>query len=207
MAIVLTWPVGRDGEGASGSTPPPVSPVAVYVLATTLGGAATGVVIGAIGAGLASVTSLHLVAAWALAVAAVAVALQSRGCVAPLPERRAQVPRRWVFWRSRELSAAAFGLMIGSGALTRVQHAAAYVLAAAVLLAPSIALAAAAGALYGLGRGATLGATWIGDRFVGGRPPWSRLLTPTRRLHTVLALAAALFTSAASSVVPRLLEV
>jgi hypothetical protein len=192
MSFVLTWPVGRDKD--SGPDPPPFAPVGAYALASALGGGSMGFVIAQVAAVVRDESGLtHTALGAAAAVTATAaVVLQWTGRLRPLPERRAQVPRRWVRWRRRTVMAAAFGLIIGSGALTYLKHASAYALAALIVLAPSIFAGALVGALYGLSRGMTLVADWIGDRFVGRRPTWPGLGQGTSALNRALATAALL---------------
>jgi hypothetical protein len=177
MGFVLTWPVGRATDSRPGGAPPPLVPVAAYASASVLGGAATGF-------------ALAQLAVAALVTAAAAVTLQWTGRLRPLPERRAQVPRRWLLWRRRTLAAAAFGLVIGSGALTYLRHASAYVLAALIVLAQSVEAGTVVGAVYGLCRGLTLVANWVGDRFVGTRPKWPSSGVSSRGLNRALATAA-----------------
>jgi hypothetical protein len=73
---------------------------------------------------------------------------------------------------------------------TYLKHATAYVLAAVVLLAPTLEAGVIVGALYGFGRGMSLGLTWIGDRFLGRRLPRVRPtkgVTPLNRVAAVVA--------------------
>lgn len=172
MGLVLTWPVGNADPEAPPANPP-AGPVTAYVVASALGGGITGFLIGllagAVRQGPAVVDDVATGAV--LSVALIAVVSEWRGRVTPLPERHAQVPRPWLQWNSRTRTALAFGLMIGSGALTFLKHATAYALGALAFLAPSLLAATLIGALYGFSRGATLVATWAGDRFLGRRPP------------------------------------
>lgn len=204
MGLVLTWPVGRATHHSGiARRPAPFGPVAVYALMSGLGGAATGFFLAYLAAAIraASVIAGTALLAVAGATAVTAVICEWRGRVRPLPERRAQVPRRWLLWRRPTLTAAAFGLVIGSGVLTHLKHAAAYVLGAMILLAPSVGVGTLIGAAYGLSRGMTLVFTWVGDRFVGRRPPWpqsgsrpsalDRMLATTALVSLVAALSAA----------------
>jgi hypothetical protein len=202
MGLVLTWPVGRGTqESGTARRPAPFGPVAAYALSSGLGGAVTGFVVAYVGAAIRAVSATAGVALLAVAGATALIALvcEWRGRVSPLPERRAQVPRRWLLWRRPTLTAAAFGLVIGSGVLTHLKHAAAYALGAIVLLVPSVGVGALIGATYGLGRGMTLMLTWVGDRFVGRRPPWPqsgrRSIALNRALATtaLISLVVALF--------------
>src|SRR5919109_3403092 len=145
MALALTWPVGQEVKlEGSNIRRAPLSPVAAYAFAAAIGGTLTGLAIGA-GALLLRRSSAGVGDTLTIAAAGVgllAIALQWRGGLQPLPERKAQVPRRWLLWRRPAVTAAAFGLMIDAGALTHLRYASAYVLAVLVFLAPS-ALAAA----------------------------------------------------------------
>jgi hypothetical protein len=124
--------------------------------------------------------------------------LQWIGRAAELPQRRKQVPREWLLWPSKSATAFGFGLLIGAGWLTPLRFAAAYVLAAMLLLAPTITAAIVVGLSYGAARGLVLLATWISDRTTGTRPPWDAWASSTRLDHVVaiamtLSLAAAVF--------------
>lgn len=189
MAAVLTWPVGRADD--SENRPPPFAPVAAYVLASVAGGAAVGFAIAQAAVAIGGISGFADAALTLLAGAAVlaAAVLQWKGRLRPLPERRAQVPRHWLLWPRRTLAAAAFGLMIGSGVLTHLKHAAAYALAALIVVAPSVEAGTLVGAAYGLSRGMVLATTWLGDRFVGRRPGWPGAGESSRALNRALASA------------------
>jgi hypothetical protein len=128
-------------------------------------------------------------AAVAIALSATAATLEWRGRVRPLPERRKQVPRIWLHWRRRTLTAAVFGLMLGCGALTHLRHATVYVLVAAVVVSPSVGASIVVGAVYGLCRGATLAITWAADRLHATRPRWPVPVPHPTALNRALALA------------------
>jgi hypothetical protein len=151
------------GPGPHNSTRPPALPVAVYGLSAAGGGALAGAALGWVGAQIATSPNWLRTAAAvvAAAVAVVAVAFEATGRVAPLPERPAQVPRRWTLWRNKSRTAVAFGLMLGAGGFTWLHHASMYVLAVAAAFAASPALGAAVGAVYGLGRGSMLVVAWL----------------------------------------------
>jgi hypothetical protein len=191
MSVVLTRPVGRDTCDAS-ARPAPLGPAAVYTLACCLGGATTGFVLAQLAATIRHASAIGRVSLLPVAgaVALTAVACEWRGTVHPLPERRAQVPRRWVRWRRPTATAAAFGLMIGCGALTHLKHAAAYGLAAMILVAPSVGAGVLVGAVYGLSRGMTLMVVWIRDRFVPRRPLRARSDRAAWALNKALAMTA-----------------
>jgi hypothetical protein len=192
MALALTWPVGRADLGTERSAPPPAGPVVAYIVASTIGGAATALALALISYKARQIAPTAEIAVVVLAavLGLVAVGLEWKGTLGPLPQRRAQVPRRWLLWRRRNVTAIAFGLVIGSGVLTHLQHATTYALAAVIALAPSIELGTALGALYGLSRGITLGLTWLADRRGHERPSWARA-RPHGVVNRVLATVAA----------------
>lgn len=189
MHDALTWPVGRAAhDPRSDAQPAPAPPVLAYVTATLLAGIAVAAAIGA-AAGAARDglgVSPQAVLAVAAPVALLAAACQLAGRMRPFPERRAQVPTRWLQWRHRTLTAAAFGLMIGGGA-TYLRHATAWILVLLLVAAPSVTAAAACGAAYGAARGLPLLVTWIADRVARRRPPWERLGARSAPLSLLLA--------------------
>lgn len=193
MNDTFTWPVG------CGSSPKKVDrnrasllPVAAYAMACALAGSVTGLVIASVG----YVTSqrgpgtIHPLVWVAVGVAAVSVGLELRSRVAPLPQRHAQVPRRWIMWRRPSASAAAFGLLIGSGVFTYLQHATAYALAALLFLSPSPATGALLGGAYDLARGSALVLTWASDQIWRRRLSWHRLSDKDTAVHHALAATA-----------------
>jgi hypothetical protein len=124
----------------------------------------------------------------AAALLVVAAAVQElRGQVAPLPQNVAQVPRRWLLWRRRWATAGAFGLVIGTGTLTTLVHAAAWALAAVVFATGSWTVGLLAGLVYGASRGSTLLATWVGDVAVRRRIDWMVLWRRRRLVQAALA--------------------
>jgi hypothetical protein len=188
MHDVLTRPVGHDRDV---QPPPPASPVFAYALAAALGGAATGLVLGGIGWLLSEVAGRDAQLFVAAPIVALAVVQQLRGQLAPLPQRRKQVPVRWMQWHSRTRTAGAFGLMIGAGVFTNLRHAAAWVVACLVFTLGSPVLGALVGAGYGFGRAIPLIWTWACDRRGGRRPAWDLLWSPRSALSVGLAPVAA----------------
>lgn len=195
MLGVFTWPVRSGCPLSDSAHRPRPAPVATYVLACTLAGAFTAAAVGSASHFVRSLGSApaSLVYAMAAALFAVAALAQFHGTVAPLPQRERQVPRHWLQWRRTTATAAAFGFMIGSGALTYLQFAAAYAVLASIIIAPSFLSGVVIGALYGLTRGGTLFATWAGDRFMGRRPDWERLAAEKHAVDVALGLAAVVF--------------
>lgn len=190
MHSVLTWPVGRAANRFEDVRAPGIRPVVAYVAAAIVGGAGTGTMLGVLGLVARGDGAVRTVCiGTATIVVSLALLLQWRGRVHPLPERRRQVPRRWLNWQNLPRTAAAYGLMIGSGWPIYLGHAVAYCVAVVMIAAPSVATALVLGALYGLGRGSALIATWIGDRFLARRPPWQLLMTRRRDVQRTLAVA------------------
>lgn len=191
MNDVFSRAVVRNTEGKALNERSPFMPVLGYTLASATGGIVTGTALGVLGwlVGPAERPGWLLALS---ALAAMAVVLQWWGAFRPLPQRRKQVPRRWLLWPSRLKTAVAFGLIIGSGALTYIQFAVAYVLATVAMLTESPLAGAALGAAYGLLRAMPLLVTWAADAYRGGRPDWECLLRHRRALNRTLAVAAAL---------------
>lgn len=180
MTHVFTWPVGRAPHSPRPWRPPPFAPIAVYTVIATASGAMTGLLIAEAGALLTLLAhGLPVAIAGALGVVAMASEMQLR--MRPLPQARRQVPRHWTLWPNRVKLAAAFGLQIGAGALTYLEYATAYTLAAILLVAPHPLLGLAVGAIYGAGRAASLDITWLLDRRGRQRVDWDRLI-PARPL-------------------------
>jgi hypothetical protein len=191
MNDVFTWPVGRAPSTCNGlqqNRPPPARPVIAYVVAATLGGGLTGLGLSALGAGARTLgfplDALLAACGGLLVMAAAYLELLER--IAPLPERAAQVPRRWLSWRSKVRTAFVFGVMIGGGVTVRLQHVAAYILAILCFFSPSVLAGVALGALYGLVRGLVLLTTWLMDVREMGRPQWESLAD--RRVSRALAI-------------------
>ena len=181
MNFVFTQPGGCD---ATGGTRRPVTPLLLHAAAATVGGAVTG---GGLGLAGAAIKDALPAGGWLLAVVAVgavsvfAIALQLRGRVAPLPQRHAQVPRRWTLWRPHRV-AVAFGAMLGAGVFTYLHQATMYVLGGVVVLFASPAVGALLGGTYGLTRGLMPLQAWL--------RPWVQPEDdPQRRLWALAARA------------------
>jgi hypothetical protein len=161
MDDVLAQPVGCgvNREHAQTKRRPPFIPVATYAVAMVAGSSISSSFIFTV-ASVARQGSRPVLWGAAGAVAALAAILQLSGRVAPLPERKAQVPRRWTTWRRKAATAAAFGFVLGMGFFTLLHHASIYVLALLVALAPSLASAVIVGALYGSIRAAVALVAW-----------------------------------------------
>lgn len=166
MNLVFARAVVRS-PGAGEWDRAPLAPVAAYSAGTVAGGTVMGLLLAAIGSALVgSLPSAAVVAAVAL-ITAVAVFLQLRGSLGPLPQRHAQLPSRWMRWRSRTRLGVAFGLVLGAGVFTYLHHATAYVLGALLVISASPQVGAIAGATYGLSRAAMLVLAWAHRDWTG----------------------------------------
>ena len=193
MPEVFTWPVGRAVDVKDpllSRQPAPRLPIAAFVLTSTVAGTATALLL-ATGGKLAHVRDAPMAANWvAGSLAVLAIWLELRQRVAPLPQPQRQVPRAWTLWPSRTATGAAFGAMIGAGVLTFLQHATIYILGLALLAAPSMAAAAFCGAVYGFTRAAPVPLSWVANVWFGRRIPWHRLTAYRGRVSVLLAAAA-----------------
>lgn len=165
--------ITRSGERAANWKREPLDllPIAAFVIAAASGGAAVAYALSGLGGTIRGLDpSDHHFAYFALltVVSVPLIALQSRGKMGHLPERHEQVPRRWLTWKRRSWTAAAYGTILGAGFFTHLRYPSMYVLALAVLVAPSSTLAAFGGAIYGLSRGSIVLYAW-----------WSRHLSPS----------------------------
>jgi hypothetical protein len=189
MNEVFAQPVGwkTDVKRPSGA------PILAYLIGIVLGACVTAAAIGLVADTLASGRyGRALVFGLAQISLLAGFVMEIKGTIAPLPERRRQVPTRWLAWPSRSATAGAFGLVLGMSVWTLLHHAAIYVLAGCLLLL-SLPLAVAVGATYGLTRGALLCATWLA---IGAHPRvynnLARFEMPAARsLLSVMALLAA----------------
>jgi hypothetical protein len=168
MNDVFARPVGRDANSKlkGCSLPvvrPRIGPVLTYGIGAIVGGATVGVLFYASGAALLA-RERHGVTFAATLVVSLAVLLEFRGRLRPLPELGVQVPSRWLRWRNKKLTAAAYGLVLGGGIFTYLHHATAYVFWIVVAFGPSQTAALLLGGLYGAQRGAMLAKIWWTQR-------------------------------------------
>jgi hypothetical protein len=176
-----------------------VTPVLIYGSAAAAGGATTALGLWILGSLVQAFIrspgrSGILVVAWLLILAG--VVQEARGVISPLPQRKAQVPTRWLGWRRRSATAAAFGFALGAGVYSYLHHAAAYALGGIILLAPSPATACLVGAAYGLGWSTSLIRSWLGWGDSGGYVSWDSTRLHARVLRYTLigsSLLTALF--------------
>src|SRR3954466_506555 len=177
-------PLGERGRGASWRRT-----VTAYVVASTVGGAAIGAVLGALGMVLhVQDTQWTLVAAGLLALVAAALDLAGR-----LPTVRRQVDETWMTRYRDWVYGAGFGLQLGVGAMTIVTSASLYLTWIVELMTGDAALGATVGAAFGLSRGAPLlGTAHIAtaDTLRGAQRRWQARL-PLARRGTIGVQAAA----------------
>src|SRR3954451_18498652 len=159
-------PLGERGRGASWRRT-----VTAYVVASTVGGAAIGAVLGALGMVLHVQDTLWiLVAAGLLALVAAALDLAGR-----LPTVRRQVDETWMTRYRDWVYGAGFGLQLGVGAVTIVTSASLYLTWVVELLLGRPALSAAVGAAFGLARALPLlgtGRLVTGDALRAAQRRW-----------------------------------
>ena len=129
--------------------------VAIYVAASTVGGALVGLLLGAVGRGLYLVVPGPTRVWPVLIIGALALLYalhEARIVRLPQPERAWQVPngwiRRWPF-----LGAAMFGVILGTGLFTFIPFTSFYVLLAWELGTGSLRIGLVLGAAYGFVRG------------------------------------------------------
>jgi hypothetical protein len=197
MNDVFARPVGRTGRTLYESdSRPPATPVFAYAVASTVGGAAIGGSLTT--AGRLASSLVPTAALWGATIVVLCLAIRAEfaGTVRPFPQRARQVPRRWLTWQRTWATAAAFGLMLGAGAFTLLHHATTYVLAALILVAPTVATGVALGAAYGGVRGLMLIVSWSSRHDVMSMTHGPRVLHGPR-LRALLALAALVSTAAA----------
>ena len=187
MTASFARPVGRDRGLASKMW----LAVAAYWFSAAIAGGLTGLGLSFVGdlfaLGPSSIDTVFVVLLLGLVL--FASWLQWHGKVRPLPERQAQVPRRWLLWRSQTLTAVAFGFLLGSGFLTYLHQASAYVLAALILLAPSDGAGIAVGALYGSTWGLVLLVQRLRSKSIGEEKPRSLYGKVTLRGLSAVSIA------------------
>src|SRR3954451_6401742 len=159
-------PLGERGRGASWRRT-----VTAYVVASILGGAVMGALLGSIGA-LLHVSQAHwlLVVAGVVALAAAALDVTGR-----LPTLHRQVDETWLVRYRDWVYGAGFGFQLGVGAFTIVTSASLYLNWLVELLLGRPALSAAVGAAFGLARALPLlgtGRLVTGDALRAAQRRW-----------------------------------
>ena len=169
--------------------------VTAFVIASTLGGALSGVVAGAIGSLLLRDVSWNGRLGVVAALLALGLVLDLLGKV---PGPRRQVDESWLDRYRGWVYGAGFGFQLGAGVVTIVTNSAVYVAIGAAAATASPAAGAALGAVAGLLRGATIlaGAGLRSpDQLVRFHARMTSWREPARRtgmaLQAVLALTAA----------------
>src|SRR4051794_16069436 len=179
-------PLGERGRGASWRRT-----VTAYVVASTVGGAAIGVVLGALGMVLHVQDTLWtLVAAGLLALVAAALDLAGR-----LPTVRRQVDETWMTRYRDWVYGAGFGVQLGVGAVTIVSSASLYLTWVVELLTADPVAGAVIGAGFGLSRALPLVGTRriaTPDALRSAQRRWQRRLPAARRGTIALQAAAGL---------------
>jgi hypothetical protein len=176
--------VGEEGR----SVRKHVRNVAALVLGGATGGALFSLAIAELGRALREIDPTpgsQVVLLAILGISIFVIAVQLSGRIQPLPEPRRQVPRRWLGWKCRWLTAYWFGFVLGAGALTHLRQASMYALALMVAISPNVYVAVCVGAAYGANRGATVFYTWIMRHFGSSASPGLGRTAPA-----VLAVAA-----------------
>jgi F0F1-type ATP synthase assembly protein I len=136
-------PLGERGRGASWRRT-----VTAYVVASSIGGAAVGALLGTLGALMAiRHTSWTLVVGAVIALVAAFLDITGR-----LPTLRRQVDETWMNSYRDWVYGAGFGLQLGVGAMTIVTSASLYLTWVVELLTGSPAVGALVGAAFGLSR-------------------------------------------------------
>jgi hypothetical protein len=145
MNRVFAWPVGQ------GQFILPLRYSVLYAAAAAFGGLLVGTVVAGLVAAMALLPQ-GVVGPGAALLCFAAATLELTGQVGPLPERRRQVPDRWLQLAPVRY-ALGFGAMLGFGALTYLTHAVVYAVLAVLVVLGDPALAVMAGTSYGLARG------------------------------------------------------
>ncbi len=197
--VFITSSVERDGRESARKRD--LLHITPYVIAAGAGGSVSALIVYALGLAARSVDPTPgalLLKSLILILALVVIDRQRRGLISPLPERRRQVPRRWLRWKWRWLTAVGYGFVLGNAVFTHLRHAAIYSLALLILLAPTITAALATGGLYGLARGGALLWTWHlrrqGSLGEPGLGPHARALLASGALAVPLWLSLQLVT-------------
>jgi len=129
-------PLGERGRGHRGTT------VTLYSLASGVGGAMTGLVLGGLG-------ELVRLPVWVGVIACAAAALLDLS--GRVPTRRRQVDEDWLTRYRRWVYATGFGWQLGTGVVTIVTSAVTYALLVLMVLS-GLPTAVVAGSLFGLVR-------------------------------------------------------
>jgi hypothetical protein len=146
MNRVFAWPVG---QGSSVTMAPQRFSLA-YAAGAAIGGCLIGSCLGLVSAGVGPLSTEPQ--SILLLLASTSVLFEVSGRMGFFPERRAQVPRSWIL-KPGIWTAFRYGLMIGSGALTYLHHAAAYAVVLVLVAVGSPMTLLFAGLTFGTVRG------------------------------------------------------
>jgi MFS family permease len=146
-------PLGERGRNARWATT-----VTAYLLGSSIGGAATGALLGRAGQAVESVVKWSgTTAAIAVVVLAICAAVLDLGLVGlRLPTPRRQVNEDWLHTYRGWVYGFGFGVQLGAGLVTTVATASVYLTMALAFLTRSWALGCAVGGAFGLVRGSTV---------------------------------------------------
>lgn len=122
--------------------------IAMFTAASVIGGATTGLLLGAVGALLSPTDSTALLLSAAACFAAATLDLSGRS----VPSGRRQVDEDWLTRYRSWVYAVGFGWQLGTGVVTIVTSAATYCLLVLLLLQGSIPAAVGIGLVFGLVR-------------------------------------------------------
>lgn len=146
MNRVFAWPVGHDDSRQADRLVR-----AVFFLSAAVGGILLGLLLATVAKG-ASLVAADYREGFGAIVIAVAALLQLSGTMGVFPERGKQVPVS-VVENGQFAAALVYGVMLGTGALTRLRFASAYAVLAMMVVLADWRLAFALGVLFGSIRG------------------------------------------------------
>jgi hypothetical protein len=176
--------------------------LAAHVLSTAAGALAVGAAIWALRLGLEAVAPhrARQLVAWgpvllALAALYLLAAVLTGSLRLPMLDR--QVPQEWRVRLGPERASLAYGFVLGTGVLTRINSPAFYLLPLAVLVTPSPVLGLALAAVYGLARGGIITVRSVSLRAVQFSDPEQVAVRGLQRRHSVVTLQLMLLTAVA----------
>jgi hypothetical protein len=176
--------------------------LAAHVLSTAAGALAVGAAIWTLRLGLEAVAP-HLarqLVAWgpvllALAALYLLAAVLTGSLRLPMLDR--QVPQEWRARLGPERASLAYGFVLGTGVLTRINSPAFYLLPLAVLVTPSPVLGLALAAVFGLARGGIIAVRSVTLGAVQRSDPEQVAILGLRQRHILVTLQLILLTAVA----------
>lgn len=190
MTDVLTGSVDRAPQ-RNGTLFRSASPVLAYGFGCVTGGICIGLAFAASAILARELTGTTSVVVAAAIVGSLAIVLQWFGRMGLLPQRRRQVPRRWLLSPHRSFTAFRFGVLLGAGVVTYLQFPVLYVLGIAAALTFDPVAGAVIGAAYGGSRSASVFAAWSSQLRRSRKPSFQWLFDHRTVVNRVLALAGA----------------